>query len=273
MAGQQRRVSGSGQDMHPHPAPTAHNSSSSLPSEIVGMRLMHTLKRSVSVLGVSGVDRLLSFRIVRDLKRVTAVYKAQVRPSPALPRVCVTLVSPAPLSAQPEEVATMLSGLQEAMLPLRGVPGRGPRVYITAVKKLPRGLFDHLLALLLRVGQAQLLRRHLASVRAFGARLDSALLTAALETANRAVLHDVRAHYRDPSQPYPPDKNPLLVELAQYLERTGLHDPLTSIYVTSEPLPYLPSVLFLFLISQLHRLAYDPTLGAPVRLSCRGRRR
>lgn len=46
------------------------------------MRLIHTLKRSVSVLGVSGVDRLLSFRIVRDLKRVTSVYKAQVSPSP-----------------------------------------------------------------------------------------------------------------------------------------------------------------------------------------------
>lgn len=62
--------------------------------------------------------------------------------------------------------------------------------------------------------------------------------------------------------PYPPEGNPLLSELAGYLDASGLYDPSTKIYITSEPLPFLPALLFLFTAAQLNRLVYDRALGA-----------
>ena len=38
-------------------------------------------------------------------------------------------------------------------------------------------------------------------------------------------MKDVEAHYKDPTLPYPPDDNPLLVELTSYLESTGISNP------------------------------------------------
>jgi len=48
----------------------------------------------------------------------------------------------------------------------------------------------------LKVGQAQLLRRQLANVLQFSCRLDANLLYQALTTMDTAVLGDIREHYR-----------------------------------------------------------------------------
>ena len=46
---------------------------------------------------------------------------------------------------------------------------------------------------------------------------------------HRALLKDVEAHYQDPTLPYPKEDNPLMFELATYLETAGIHNPLTKV--------------------------------------------
>ena len=49
-------------------------------------------------------------------------------------------------------------------------------------------------------------------------RLDSHILSTALETANAAILSDIRDHDRNPdTTAYPSDDSPLLPELSRYL--------------------------------------------------------
>ena len=43
------------------------------------------------------------------------------------------------------------------------------------------------------------------------------------------LLADVEAHYHDPCRPYPKDDNPLMYELASYLESAGLSNPLSKV--------------------------------------------
>ena len=57
-----------------------------------------------------------------------------------------------------------------------------------------------MLSLVLKIGQAQLLRRQMTFVLNFSCRLDANLLYQALTTVNSAVLNDVREHYRNPDQ-------------------------------------------------------------------------
>lgn len=44
-----------------------------------------------------------------------------------------------------------------------------------------------------------------------------------------AVLADIEAHYKDPSKPYPKEDNPLMYELASYLDWAGISNPLAKV--------------------------------------------
>ena len=76
-------------------------------------------------------------------------------------------------------------------------------------------------------------------------------------------MTDVRAHYLQPdTAPYPGDKNTQLVpQLSQYLTTTGIHQPITQIYITTDPLADLPGLLFLFTLTLLPKYAYDAHLS------------
>lgn len=47
--------------------------------------------------------------------------------------------------------------------------------------------------------------------------------------ARSAVLAEIKAHCKDPSKPYPKEDNPLLMELATYLEWSGIYKPLAKV--------------------------------------------
>jgi len=66
-------------------------------------------------------------------------------------------------------------------------------------------------------------------------------------------------------RPYPSESSPLLSELAKYLDAAGMGAPLERIYITSDPLPALEWVAFLFVLSVLPKLTLDPALGLPPR--------
>ena len=45
----------------------------------------------------------------------------------------------------------------------------------------------------------------------------------------RALLTDIERHYQDPTLPYPKEENPLMYEMASYLESAGIHNPLKKV--------------------------------------------
>lgn len=112
----------------------------------------------------------------------------------------------------------------------------------------------------LQVGQAQLIRRQVANELNFSCKLDSQLLCSGLEYINKSLLSDVQAHYLRPdSKSYP--GNPVLPDVSEYLENTGINNPISKIYITSEPLPGFPCLMFLFVLSQVGEYQWNKKLS------------
>jgi WASH complex subunit strumpellin len=79
-------------------------------------------------------------------------------------------------------------------------------------------------------------------------------------------LAEIEAHYKEPSKPYPKESNPLLYELSTYLDWAGISNPYMKIYVTTKNLEYFSVLSFLFVVSQLHKLAYSKNVGKLIAL-------
>jgi WASH complex subunit strumpellin len=219
--------------------------------ELVGIRTFDQLIASVGAFGVSGLTRLFSFMVVKELHAFFSQVRAQL--SPRVGRGDKTETKAAPLKEFLTRFWTELS-------PTSTIPKNAAALYGGGVRTL-EPLWPSFMQTVTTVGHIQLLLRQIANSLKFYAYLDSNLLYNTLKVADEAVLRDVRLHYRDPEhKPYPTDENALLPELTSYLENSGLHDPLFKIYVTSAPIDMLPLVLFLFVVSQCPRLKYDTNL-------------
>ena len=211
--------------------------------EALGLRTFGLLRDAVGVAGLAGLDRLLSFMSAHRLQGVLAHYRARMAAG----------------------AAELLAATRRALGPPAGLPEGGLQYYAESLLRASKALvMGPLQEGLVAVGQAQLLRRQIASELACASHLDSNQLTSALEAANEAVLEDVRAHYRNPdAAPYPAAESTLLPELGRLLLSTGQHNALTQVYVApgAEWLRELPALLFFFTLAQLPRYAHDAHLA------------
>ena len=217
--------------------------------ELVGMRTMTLLHRSIGATGLRGIDRTLASLIVRDLHDVVRFYKERVL----------------------AKAQSALQQMEAEFTPTSTLPALADRMYKSALQKWAN-LWPWLADGLSRVGQVQLLRRQLGAELNFASKLDSPTLAHALGVLNDAVLADVAAHYRDPeSHPYPSEAKGLLPLLAPYLDSIGMTCPLQKVYIAAEPPECLACVLALVVLSQapLYKLAGKagleplPKTGAP----------
>ena len=209
--------------------------------ELCGIGTFSLLHRSVGLLGLAGLDRMLSFRIVHTMNNILKFWSSTVEPY--LPLL--------------DQFSTELS-------PEWTMPENSNRLYTGALKKVEK-LMPKLLKAVLIVGQAALIRRQVSSELSFSSRLDANLLTCAFTTLNTSLLNDIRSHYSDPKhKPYPGvNGNPVLVELNKYLENVGVNDPYQKIYVTIDaPLEGLPALMMLFIVSYMPKLLYDTAFGS-----------
>ncbi|GLD95032.1 hypothetical protein PINS_up003657 [Pythium insidiosum] len=213
--------------------------------EVCGISAFSVLHQSVGLLGLAGLDRMLSFRIVHTLNNLVKFWGAAVTP-----------------------YYPLLDQLSTALQPAWKLPEHSSRLYDAALKKVEK-IMSKLLKAVLIIGQAALIRRQISSELSFSSRLDANLLSGTLDTLNQSLLNDIRAHYRDPrNRPYPgSDGNPILVELNKYLENVGANDPFQKIYITVDaPLEGLAPMLMLFVIAYMPKLQYDRNFGALARV-------
>ena len=204
--------------------------------EQIGLRTFALLRKGLGVFGLCGLDRLVAFTIVRDVTAFAKMYRKIVAA---------------------KNLSTFLFRLAQELHPTTQFPLDAPKLYAASLTKMEK-VWPLVIDLVVRVGQAQLHRRHFTNELNFAARLDSKVLLCTLEALNTALLTDVRMYYDDPdNKPYP--GNPLLPEFAKYLDQTGMTDPVTKIYITTEPLPALPVFMMLLVLAHLPKLKWSAT--------------
>ena len=211
--------------------------------EIAGSKLFSLLNHSVGAQGLAGIDRLLAFKLVHGLKNLFKSIKAITN-----------------------RYQDFLRQFRDTLKPQHKIPGKNaPQLYVSATSKLSK-VVPQLLELIQSLGQGQLLRRSIANELRFSAQLDSKSLSHALDNFNKALMNDLGIHYKNPDvHPAPKDSNPLLFEFSKYLSSSGKHDPLKTIFVTTEPLYIVPMVLFIVSVTALPQMKYDKNLIALAR--------
>lgn len=179
---------------------------------------MDVLKQSMGVPGLVGMDRILSFRIQRDLRRSFNMFRHEVAPLPPAPlgllvlKQALTVAAPSLLQCN-AGAKKMLSKLSMSLRPhARLAPNTKVHGQVAGRISKPLAAFQ---GMVLRIGQAQMLRRQIAQQLQFSSRLDSKLLFCSLQAFNDSILNDVRRHYQTPEAPYPESNNPLFPELAK----------------------------------------------------------
>jgi len=207
--------------------------------EVVGMRLFNLLHRSVGIFGLHGIDRLLCFMVLRDLRTFELKFDRVVD------RATHTSL---------KQVASMLE-------PLSGLGQANQKLYTDAVSKF-RKTFEHFVVVVSRIGQQQLLRGQIRNELNLSSKVDSNTLACAIDTLNMALMVDVHAHYRNPEDsPYPRPESEMMTEFAKYLEAAGFNHPVSKIYLTIKPLDDFPCFLFLLILSQISKLTYERAFG------------
>ncbi|KAH9083252.1 hypothetical protein LEN26_021034 [Aphanomyces euteiches] len=206
--------------------------------EVAGLSTFGVLHQSISLLGLVGVDRMLSFRIVHTLNNLIKFWGTTI--TPYLP---------------------LLDQLTTAVEPTWKIPENASRLYEVALKSVEK-VMSKLLKAVLIIGQAALLRKAIASELAFSSKLDAHLLSCSVGTLDKSMMNDIRSHYRSSeSAPHPPA--PVLVELNKYLETMGSNDPYSKIFITmNEPLEKLSALFLLFVLAYMPKLQYDDQFGA-----------
>ncbi|KAK8773941.1 hypothetical protein V5799_011527, partial [Amblyomma americanum] len=208
--------------------------------EVINLSLFALLQKSVGTPGLTGLDRLLSFMIVKELQGVLR----------SLERGMV----------KDKSWQELLTNMSKALQPVDGIVQNVGRTYSAALTKVAK-TWSIFLESMLKIGQMQILRKAIAHELYTTAKFESKDLVGSLQTMNEALLAEVKAHHKDPSKPYPKEDNPLLVELATYLEWCGLYQPLSKIYVTTRPIGNLPLFMMLFTVTHLAKFTYISSQG------------
>ncbi|XP_033124935.1 WASH complex subunit 5-like [Anneissia japonica] len=212
-------------------------------TEVLDKRVFSKMQQSIGTCGLTGVDRLLCFMIVRELQNFLAILERGV--------------------LRDKQWLDMFGNLMKSLNPVRGLVANPGKHYAQFVNKANK-MWQPFIIMVLKVGQMQLLRRLIANDLKFSCKFDSNFLSNGLETMNKGLLKDVEAHYQDPTLPYPKEDNPLMYELSSYLESAGFCQPLAKIYITTKRVPYLSLITFLFVTSQLPKLQYVKSVGSMV---------
>jgi len=208
--------------------------------ELLNSTIFSLIQRSLDTPGLVGLDKLMSFMIVRELQRFAMFLQQNIMKDPT--------------------TTSLLESLVKQIAPVKSLIGNPQKVYGPPQQKLSK-FWPSYTDFVVKVGQMQIIRSQIAHELNVSCRFDSQILSSALQTFNQALLNDIEAHYSDPNLPYPGEDNALLYELTSYLESTGISNPYSKIYVTNKRVQVLSLITMLYVISQLSKLHYIKLLS------------
>ncbi|XP_047143782.1 WASH complex subunit 5 isoform X1 [Hydra vulgaris] len=211
--------------------------------EVMNSSIFSLIQKSIGTPGLVGLDKLISFMIVKELQNIDVMMNKGIYEDPNSMKI--------------------VSDFAKAILPLKGLINNPSRVYQSIIPKLMKYWLS-LTDIVVKVGQMQVIRRQIANELSFSCKFDSKILFNTLQTLNDSVMKDIEAHYKDPTLPYPGEDNPLLYEMTPYIESTGIGNPSLKIYITTKKQPYFSIFCSLLVISQLPKLSFQKSLGGMV---------
>ena len=207
--------------------------------EVVGIRTFSLLMKSIGIYGLTGVDKLICFMLVKEITDFVKHFRR------------IVIIN--------KTVENYLLRLSTELHPLTQFPLAAHKLYDNALSKTKQ-LWPLFVDSVVRCGQMQLIRRQIANELNFHSKIDSKNLNYALDNFNASLINDLQQHYNDSdTHPnYPGKSTTILSDVSALLEMSGINNPLTRIYITTESLDHFPLVMFLFTLSQLQHLTYNP---------------
>ena len=133
-------------------------------SEVLSHNVMDKVEASISVAGLTGLDKLLAFLIVTELQNVIKEVEVSLQRDPVI-----------------KEVVKIMSS---QLAPHTHIVSQPQRQYVGWTQKTSK-LSAAMLDRILRIGQMQILRMHAANRLNASCKFDSKYLSAALETMNK----------------------------------------------------------------------------------------
>jgi len=207
--------------------------------EVVGMRTFTLLHRSIGTFGIQGLDRLLSFMIVTELRALEHRYATGLA----------------------REARNTISELSKTLAPVSGLPNTTDDIYDKACRRT-RDHWGSFVTIATKIGTMQLIRCQIVNELNLTSKCDSNTLSCTNAVFNQALLNDVHSHYNDPENAANPGQDSqLLADFAKYLEATGFNHPATKIYITMRPFESFPIFLFLLVLAQMPKFLYSTKFG------------
>ncbi|KAI1284886.1 hypothetical protein HDE_12453 [Halotydeus destructor] len=199
--------------------------------ELVNPRLFSLMMCSIGTAGVNGLDKLLSFMIMAEMQNIKKYIERDVLRD----------------KSWMEQLNALNAVLEEK--DDNGIIGQPAKVYLPVIERASRSLLP-INDALMRVGQMQIIRCCIAHELNTSCKFQSRHLASTLQTFNDSLINEIekKGGVREDT--------PLLYELSNYLEWTGISDPLAKIYVPTKATPYLDLVAFVLVVMQMNKFIY-----------------
>lgn len=211
--------------------------------KVADLDLFKRILKAVSVPGLVGLDRIISFIITKQLQDLVTFLEKEAGNNNAW--------------------LEMFGSIAKSLSPYSITVDQPGKLYPTAATRLSR-LFSaiNILDAVVLIGNLQILRKQISFTLNQSAKIHARNYTSSLLAVNEALLIEALDHEKDCSKPgISPSEISKVSELLMWV---GANDPYATIYITCKNIPYIS--LFAFLFSSVHipRFTYDKSLATLV---------
>ncbi|ESO02903.1 hypothetical protein HELRODRAFT_81068 [Helobdella robusta] len=201
--------------------------------EVVNLKLFEKIEKSLGTWGLAGLDRLLSFMIVQTLQTYTSFF-SHINFQPKFFRFLLTSL-PTVLQSFP---CILQSDKQHLHILLSST------IFIPSSAVAPSYF---------KIGQMQLLKRLINYQLSSSCKFESKFFYSALQNMNDILLSKIELQCTNPNNAAF-ESSSLLYELSNYMESSGLSNPLDKVYISAENSPRVSLFNFIMISSLLQRL-------------------
>mmetsp|Transcript_27221 Transcript_27221/g.41709 ORF Transcript_27221/g.41709 Transcript_27221/m.41709 type:complete len:1354 (+) Transcript_27221:293-4354(+) len=203
---------------------------------ICDAKVISLVRRAIGVQGLAALDALLCQNIHNELQSLFKFYNNST----------VTY-------------GVTLEKFRDGIFPEWKVPKRGIYFYDSAISKVDK-LMVPILTCLCRIGQLQLLRTMVQSELKIGSRIEAPQLVYQNKIENQKMLIFLK---KDVKRKTCRSNRGLdtLNQVAAVNRTLGAVDPMSTVFMKTDPLEGFPSLLALFVIKYMKRVSFDTRLG------------
>ena len=207
--------------------------------EIVNPRVFSLILKSIGTSGINGLDKLISFMIYSELSNIKKfIEKTILRDKvwqPLLVSISTQSSEDLPEEAPSSEILN--------------------KMYIPLLEKANKSCAP-LNDAIMRVGQMQVVRSSIAQELKTSCKFQSRHLASTLSTVNQVVLSEIQNNKIQPK-----DDSSFLFELSNYLDWTGISEPMSKVYISPKPISELDVICFVLAASQISKFTYIKSIN------------